>query len=40
MTHMLENQARYGIDMQPVRLAIEPNAFIRQALTIAGMIRL
>jgi flavin-dependent dehydrogenase len=39
MTHMLENQARYGIDMQPVRLAIEPNAFIRQALTIAGMIR-
>jgi flavin-dependent dehydrogenase len=38
--HMLENQARYGIDMQPTRLAIEPNAFIRQALSFAQMIRL
>jgi flavin-dependent dehydrogenase len=40
MAHMLENQARYGIDMQPTRLEIEPNAFIRQALSLAGMIKI
>ena len=40
MQHMWENQARYGVDLQPTRIAIEPNAFIQQAIAFAQMIRI
>jgi flavin-dependent dehydrogenase len=40
LSHMLANQARYGIEMQPTRLTIEPYAFIKQAMSFAQMIRM
>jgi len=39
MTHMWENQARYGVNLQPTRIAVDPSAFIEQALSLAQMIR-
>lgn len=36
--HMLENQDRYGVDLQPTSLKIEPFAFLQQALSLANMI--
>jgi flavin-dependent dehydrogenase len=40
LSHMWENQARYGVELQPTRLTIEPQAFIQQALSFARMIRI
>ena len=39
LSHVWANQARYGVELQPTRLTIEPYAFIRQAMSIAQMIR-
>ena len=38
-SYMWANQARYGVDLQPTRLQIQPEAFIRYVLSLAGMIR-
>ena len=40
MAHMMENQARYGVELQPLSLTIEPQSFIQHAIALAGMIRL
>jgi hypothetical protein len=39
MSHMWANQARYGIELRPTRISIEPFAFVQQAMAFAGMIR-
>ena len=39
MSHMWANQARYGIELRPTRISIEPFAFVQQALAFARMIR-
>lgn len=36
--HMLQNQERYGVDLQPTSLTIEPAAFIQQMLAFANML--
>ena len=40
LSHMMENQARYGVELQPTSVTIEPNAFLQQAISFAQMITL
>jgi flavin-dependent dehydrogenase len=39
LSYLQENQARYGIELQPQRVTIDPYAFIQQAIALASMTR-
>jgi flavin-dependent dehydrogenase len=39
LSHLVANQARYGIELRPTRISIEPFAFFQQAMSFASMIR-
>jgi flavin-dependent dehydrogenase len=40
LSHMIDNQERYGVSLQPLGLSVDPAAFIQNAIRLAQMIRL
>jgi len=39
-SHMMDNQERYGVSLQPQSLSVDPAALIQNAIRLAQMIRL
>jgi len=39
LSHVLADQSRYGVELQPTRMTIEPFELIKQALSFAKMLR-